>query len=61
MIDREKIDELGYLNVQRNREGFLTNKLTSQNQLVQLIFAIMHYLVLTDLYFQNLGKIQLNR
>jgi len=26
MIDREKIDALGYLNVQRNREGFLTNK-----------------------------------
>ncbi len=26
MIDKEKIDELGYLDVQRNRGKFLTNK-----------------------------------
>ncbi|MCH8085109.1 MAG: hypothetical protein QQN62_04160 [Nitrosopumilus sp.] len=40
MIEREKINELGYLDVQRNRGKFLTNKFNKSKSTSTVDFAI---------------------
>ncbi len=56
MIDREKIDELGYLNVQRNREGFLTNKFNKSKSTSTVDFCNNALLSFDRFVFSKFGK-----
>ena len=56
MIDREKIDELGYLNVQRSREGFLTNKFNKSKSTSTVDFCNNALLSFDRFVFSKFGK-----
>ncbi|MCH7560373.1 MAG: site-specific integrase [Thaumarchaeota archaeon] len=56
MIDREKINDLGYLNVQRNREGFLTNKFNKSKSTSTVDFCNNALLSFDRFVFSKFGK-----
>jgi len=56
MIDKEKIDELGYLNVQRNRGNFLTNKFNKSKSISTVDFCKRALLSFDRFVFAKFGK-----
>jgi integrase len=56
MIEREKIDELGYLNVQRNRDRFLTNKFNKSKSTSTVDFCKGALLSFDKFSFAKFGK-----
>ncbi|MCH8915879.1 MAG: site-specific integrase [Thaumarchaeota archaeon] len=56
MIDREKINDLGYLNVYRNREGFLTNKFNKSKSTSTVDFCNNALLSFDRFVFSKFGK-----
>jgi len=56
MIDREKIDELGYLDVERNRGKFLTNKFNKSKSISTVDFCKGSLLSFDRFVFAKFGK-----
>jgi len=56
MIEREKINELGYLDVQRNREKFLTNKFNKSKSTSTVDFCKSALLSFDRFVFAKFGK-----
>jgi len=56
MIERKKINELGYLDVQRNREKFLTNKFNKSKSTSTVDFCKGALLSLDRFVFAKFGK-----
>jgi len=56
MIDREKIDELGYLDVERNRGKFLTNKFNKSKSTSTVDFCKGALLSFDKFVFAKFGK-----
>jgi len=56
MIDREKIDELGYLDVERNRGKFLTNKFNKSKSTSTVDFCKGALLSFDRFVFAKFGK-----
>ena len=56
MIEREKINELGYLDVQRNREKFLTNKFNKSKSTSTVDFCKGALLSFDRFAFAKFGK-----
>ena len=56
MVDKEQIDELGYLNIQRNRGKFLTNKFNKSKSISTVDFCKRALLSFDRFVFAKFGK-----
>ena len=56
MVDKEQINELGYLNIQRNREKFLTNKFNKSKSISTVDFCKRALLSFDRFVFAKFGK-----